>query len=569
MGTINQKGHKKLPPAPISLNEDEIENFGLEELESEEPEDTEEDNIILDSEEKDQEAADMEATVQKVYKGLRVNDMVKVTAKNKFFDEDAVVRRLKEGKLFLRFYTYGSMYEEWMDPDDVRKLTEVEILKGLSGPQQPITQQDIDGPSQGDRRGNYDDKQGPQDRRNLEGAFGGGGPRNRKQDRNAGRYQQDSQNDQKRNEDNWNRHKDNERRNQGGAYNDGNDVEIRGSSRDDQRGNRRDDRFAQGDVDSQWGRTTQRENRREKRQDSSERGDWSSFVSPAKDKPSQDETDDFFASLMTDLSNDLDSEKGPQTASSRSSDASSGVSSGEDDFFASLISEIEEDTSASPGKGTQSSGTGEDDFFASLAEEIQDAPEQQPSNAARESKKSSAAAESPVLSSAEDDFFAALAQEIEEPPQQKSVATKKAVPDDELDNFFSGLDAFVDDDSKKSEPPVSGESDDFFASLEAELESQLSIDVPKDTSVDTEGDIDEFLPGLGGASESGETQKSVTKSAPKKSTPPITESPAKTNSGASSLDKCTVPVLKEMLREKGLKVSGKKAELIERLSSRT
>lgn len=572
MGTVNQKGHKKLPPAPVALNEDEIENFGLEELEAEEPEEPDGDeDIILDSEEADKEAADMEETVQKVYKGLRVDDMVKVTAKNKFFDEDAVVRRLKDGKLFLRFYTYGTMYEEWMDPGDVRKLTSIEILKGLSGPQQPITQQDIDGPSQGDRmRGGFDD-QGPRDRRNLQGAFGGGGPRNRRQDSNAARVQQDSNFDRQRNDENWNWYKDNERRNQGGGYDDGNDIEIRGSSRNNnQRGDRSDAGWAQGDVDSQWGRTTQRENRREKRRDSNDAdGDWSAFVSPVKDKPSQDETDDFFASLMTDLSNDLDSDSGSKGTSNRKSD-SGGLSSGEDDFFASLISEIEGDApSSSQSKSRQSSDSGEDDFFASLAEEIQNVPKQQPPKPpVRQTKRSSSVDVTPALSSTEDDFFAALAKEIGAPEQEpKSKATEKAREVADLDDFFAGLAAFDDDSSSgKSEPSGSGgESDDFFASLEAELETQLSIESPpkeNSNSVDAEGaEIDNFLSELGGGSEP------VKKSTPNKSKAPAGgEAPTK-SVDVSSLDKCTVPALKEMLREKGLKVSGKKSELIERLAS--
>jgi hypothetical protein len=55
------------------LNEDEIEKFGLEDLESEEPEESEEeDGVILDTAEADQEAAELEEEVRKVYKGLRV-----------------------------------------------------------------------------------------------------------------------------------------------------------------------------------------------------------------------------------------------------------------------------------------------------------------------------------------------------------------------------------------------------------------------------------------------------------------------------------------------------------------
>src|SRR5688500_16098316 len=98
MGTINFKGHRKLPPAPVALDELEIEKFGLENLEHEEIEEDKEDDVIVDTIETDQAHDKIEKEVQKVYKGLRVDDMIKVTANNKFYNEDGVVRRLKEGK---------------------------------------------------------------------------------------------------------------------------------------------------------------------------------------------------------------------------------------------------------------------------------------------------------------------------------------------------------------------------------------------------------------------------------------------------------------------------------------
>ena len=293
-----------MPPAPVALNEDEIESFGLEDLEAEEPEEPEvEEDVIVDTAEADEEAAEMEETVQKVYLGFRVGDMVKVTAKNKFFDEDAIVRRLKDNKLFLRFYTYGSMYEEWMDPGDVRKLSEVEAAKGLSGPQQPITQRDFEDPNQNSMLG-YDGR-GPS-RRNLVSNEG----RNRRQDRIANKFKGESEYDRRRNEENWDWYKENERQQGGGrGYQDG-DVELRGS--DYGNNNRRDTTWAQGDVDSQWGRTSQRQNRRQKRErrQNQDGDDWSAFVSSSSPTPpSKEETDDLFASLMTDLSNDLEAEK--------------------------------------------------------------------------------------------------------------------------------------------------------------------------------------------------------------------------------------------------------------------
>jgi hypothetical protein len=515
MGTINIKGHKKLPPSPLCLNEEEIEKFGLEECKVEEDEvaKEEKDGVILDEGDEPEVDPELEETVQNVYMGLRVGDMVKVTAKNKFFNEDAVVRRLKNKQLFLRFYTYGSMYEEWMDPGDVRKLTDEEVLKGLSGPQQPVTQRDIDGPSLGEDRERFQDDRS---RRNMVSNFGG--DQNRRQGRNAERYDRGDPQEMKRNDDNWNSYKDNQRRGQGG-YNDG-DFEIQGSKQP------RDDRWVQSDVDGQWGRTMQRQNRREKRKTpASEGGDWSAFVSaPGAEQPSQEETDDFFASLMTDLSNDLGSEKKSKQGTKGDSTSSAQISS-EDDFFASLISEIEDLDSAMPEKKFKNDA---EDFFASLASEIQD----------------DAPPSSGDVTDGEVDFFTVLEQEMESEDnpvtlkQEKPVSPNKARAADELDSFFSELGVLDDDISAST---ASGEPDDFFAQLEAELESQLS---------------------------SGAPEKIVSDKVPSATSREVEALPVPVDKvGASDLGERTVPELKEMLRERGLKVSGKKAELIERLTS--
>lgn len=501
MGTVNQKGYKKLPPAPVALNELEIENFGLEDEEYEEEETSydEENNIIVDTEEEDKAAAAIEEEVQTVYKGLRVEDMIKVTAKNKFFDEDGIVRRLKDGKVMIKFYTYGSMYEEWLDPGDVRKLTSAEVLKGLSGPSQPITQRDIDGPS---RRDGYGESRSEM-RRNLYDSMGGGGggQRNRKQDRVANRFSQgDSLQDQNRERRNWNQYKDNERRSRGGAYADG-EFDMRGSS-------------AQSNVDAQWGRGPQQNKRDRKRPDkrSSGEDDWSAFVSPVSSTPSKAETDDFFDSLMTDLSKDLDNEdnSGGPTKSGGSDD---------DDFFASLMSEISDDESAP--SSAQTSQSSDDDFFASLEREIDGATDSKPVE--------------PSISS-DDDFFASLEKEIEGATNETPNKPRKSkTAGDDLDDFFAEIGAF---DNQADVSATSGDADDFFADLEAELEAELSM--PSSVAVEE-------------------------KPKPKKKSSPVAEEAPSSNLNAADLQKCTVPALKDMLRDRGLKVSGKKAELIERL----
>jgi hypothetical protein len=498
MGTINQKGYKKLPPSPVALNDMEIEKFGLELIEELEEDDVDA-NVIVDTEDEDKAAAAIEAEVKTTYEGLRVGDMIKVTAKGKFFDEDGIVKRLKGEKVMIRFHTYGSMYEQWLDPSDVRKLSDKEVIDGLGGPSQPVTQRDIDEPKSYDR-GDYGETRG-ETRRNLAGAMGGvGGDRNRRQDRTAGRFkQEDSLQDRNKERKNWDWYKDNERRSRDGAYADG-EFDMRGSS-------------AQGDVDAQWGRGPPQKSRdgpqknRERRANSGGGGDdWSSFVSQASSSPSKTETDDFFDSLMTDLSKDLESE-------------------GSGDSFES------------------SGGSDEDDFFASLMSEIAD-DEETPSS----SKKSKPA--KPSEPSNDDDFFASLEKEMQGATDNEPTKTKEPSANDDLDDFFTEIGSF--DERKESPAATDGDADDFFADLEAELESELASFIPD-----------------------APAEESATPAVEEASTPePMVSSKKSATSSSSSpnlhhtdLQKCTVPVLKDMLRDRGLKLSGKKSELIERLLS--
>ena len=562
MGTINIKGHRKLPPSPLSMNEDEIEKFGLEECEAEEEskeDDQDNDGVILDEGDEPKVDPELEETVQNVYLGLRVGDMVKVTAKNKFFNEDAVVRRLKNKQLFLRFFTYGSMYEEWMNPGDVRKLTDEEVLKGLSGPQQPITQRDIDGPSLGEERGRFQDDRS---RRNMVSNFGG--EPNRRLGRNAERYDRENPEEMKRNNENWNAYKDNQRRGQGG-YDDG-EYEMQGSKPE------RGEKWAPSDVDSQWGRTSQRQNRREKRKaPASEADDWSAFVSTpgAKDQPSQQETDDFFASLMTDLSNDMASDTRRKQGTKTDPNASK-QSSSDDDFFASLMSEIENDKSAATIEKSQSkqgtkapskqSSSG-DDFFASLMSEIET------DELAAKVKKSET-----KQTSDDDGFFASLMSEIEE-DASPAAPVKKSQSD--FDDFFASLEDLGKVDDVLTESRV---EDDGLFSQEWKVEDE-GVRPTKRSTADELGNIFSELGALEEkpliSSPNRESQSSSSSTPEKERVSTEAPSSRSRRVGASTVDKSvgldlgerTVPELKELLRERGLKVSGKKSELIERLTS--
>jgi transcription antitermination factor NusG len=590
MGTINMKGYRKLPPAPLPLNEEEVESFDLEnpKWEQDQPEivaaapATKEGDqtVILDTEEYEMEEArvlnEIEEEVKNIYKNLKVEDMVKVTANNKFCGEDGVVRRLKEGMVLIRFFTYGTVFDEWLDPSDVRKLTEEEVLKGLSGPSAPITQRDLD-----ESRETTGARSNDFDRRNQVGAFGGES-RNRRQDRTE-RRSRGSRDEEGTERDNWNWYQQNERRSREGGYSDG-EEHIRGSA--DQGPSRRNF-WAESDVDSQWGRNKSQRKEREPRQNQQrqQQDDWSSFISESsppvrRDSPSKQETDDFFSSLMSDLSSDLNDEPSRDSISGNGRDS-------DDDFFASLMSEISNDHSKS-GRAKPSNGgsDGDEDFFASLEKEIRGSTRSNksaPSNNNRNRESSTRETEaqnqlddifaelamessegtSSGLMDDEDDFFASLEAElasdlVQEPTQSKTSVKKRresSVVESNDNDFFAELETELnaDADQSKSLSDMHGSSDgvfvdddDFFASLQAEIQSE------------TQNEQSESLKSTEGKFKGSSTSED-------RGTPPAVRSVF----DASSLQERTIPELKELLKQRGLKVSGKKAELIERLTATT
>jgi transcription antitermination factor NusG len=487
MGTANQKRNKKMPAAPIPLNDLEVEKFGLEAIDDSEEEvvaEPQNGDVILDSMDDDEDdekkgPTHEEQIVKNVYLGLKVDDMVKVTKKCNFFDEDAIVRRLKGGRIFVRFYTYGTMYEEWLDPADVRKLSNIEILKGLSGPSQPITQQDVD------RRGS--------DRRPS--GLSGPPQRNRRQDQTERRYSYKSRDLFGRSEDekdradrNWRGYQEEQQRARRGVapgtvvVQDKDGRSIRSNSRAQTMDATN---FAEGDVDSQWGRQAQRQQRQDKnikvdkRQATSYTGkdDWSALISTGSGaKTDLAKTNDFFDTLVNDLSNDLKSNKSPPPAPKTARDKAD-----EDDFFASLMSDLTDTDERVQSATIQSQNDSDDDFFASLERE--------------------------------------------------------------LDNSLENNDASPDDTRSSSE------ENDFAVAVEAVRLLSEPIDISTEAS-----------PGI----ESNEL--------PTETAGPISKrfnSVASSPTNNADLTQMSVPTLKDMLRDKGMKVSGKKAELIERLQTST
>ena len=127
------------------------------------------------------------------------------------------------------------------------------------------------------------------------------------------------------------------------------------------------------------------------------------------------------------------------------------------------------------------------------------------------------------------------------------------------DDFFAALEAELGTAFEGTSDSSADDSDDFFAKLEAEMNSDKS-----DKASDSKGEEsfpDFELSDLTEATRSIESADLAPETAVVDAPPPT----AKRASPSGDLSKNTVPQLKEMLRERGLKVSGKKNELIDRL----
>ena len=594
MGTVNHKGYKKLPPAPLALNEDEIDNFGLEEVMEDVDDDessknadqhtVDADGIIIDSSDDDENDMDddeyndpmyknIDKKSLKQYKGFKVEDMVKVVQKGKFYNEDGIVRRLKDGQIFVRFYTYGTMFEEWISPSDLRKLSAEEVLRGLSGSTQPITQKDFD-----ENNGISDPQQQQRNRpmdvrdalRSSPGSSTISGDRNRRQDRMADRFKGNNslggnvQQQQRDADKNWNWYKEQQQqsRRQDSVVGMDSEWTIRAgsnNSNENNNNNKNTNRWAESDVDSQWGRPPPRQVRNDGRRASLPNtsdsyiknrlteaaidgtADWSAFVTPSQVPPSRKEmststdqsrssgggssdSDDFFASLMSDLKKDLPVEPTPRD-NQRSSPSQRQYQP---------ESNAVRQQRAIPKTESQNTGTNvnaADDFFSSLMSDLN----QDISGPMTSNQKRSGQVPVPTVqpsSVPEDDFFASLMSDLNTSP----VTPVSSLGDNtDVQTYQSKVRSTVVE-TNNDDP--TRQDDDFFASLEAELESSLRM---------------------------GSTEKTNTIDATSTKTddPPL-RTPLVP---ASDLEKKTIPVLKDMLRERGLKVSGTKAELMERLSS--
>ena len=94
--------------------------------------------------------------------------------------EDGIVRKFRDGKIGVRMFTYGSQFDAMFEAKQLYKMNELEVARGLTGPERSITQEE------------FNEKMGlPPPRRRGEGGprrtlgRGESNTRNRRQDRIA------------------------------------------------------------------------------------------------------------------------------------------------------------------------------------------------------------------------------------------------------------------------------------------------------------------------------------------------------------------------------------------------
>jgi len=627
MGTVNRKGHKKLPPAPLPLNEEEVKKFkGLEEAQE----------LFEDMFGGDYTGrADTGADLLAAYKGYDVGQMVKVLSGN-FEGEDGTVRRLKSGQLMVRMFTYGQTFDEWMDPDTIRPMTDLEVMRGMSGPTAPINQDQFDvsiGKKDPPMESSFGDDGGAPQTSGLLQNAGIAPGRNRREDRVArgetgprdmfGRTAEDM----KKEEQNWLEYREKQRAGQGGGERDvdaaaeqvvqpkkkkdgppkgkdtwgiversswtGGEYGFEADSEQEERerrfrtsqsyedrperggrgGRGRDERGSMGGR-GRGGSERDERDRRPAQDSRGVRGDRENDWVTKADDNSAGEEDDFFNSLMSELSDDLSgdgSEGGSRSQGSARHDNAgpntkpaekSGGS--EDSFFENLMSELggalDEPSPSSSGNGEKQ--LDDDDFFSSLEAELSQSLGDGNSGSGIESVEEE--------SSVDNDFFSSLQKEMGKALDESPERVDEGLQDD----FFSSL---IDDVADELETPAKvDEEDDFFSNLIDDVMDDVADDIETPAKAEQAPQDDFFSSLIDDVAEELKTSAKAEDDAPQDDFfSSLTDDAAVEETGSKQtslethgdLKSLTVPVLKELLRSKGLKVGGKKAELIERLQS--
>ena len=431
-----KRSYKLKPSVPTPITEEEAVNYGLFSLSKEQ-------QSVANSN-----ATKQESQPDHQFSHLSIGGMVKIL-NGKHKHEDGIVKKIKDGQVNVRLYAYGSIFDEWFDPSNLKTLTEEQVqqtlLKAKANeiPSEPITQQQFT-------------EQIYSEENNDSAAFTtsisdvlsnlGIKQRNRKQDRKPSAVSEQQQQKLRQERDKWFA------------------STISSQKHQSQTNKKNDDN--QFRVNAQWGRPTK------------QRGDETTIKKQTK--PTLD--DDYWSNVLTNNELSGDDEN--------------------DDFFSDLLAEL------SSGEISDTTVT------TTTTEEPQDMK----------------------TSSSEDLFFESLEQSLQQREQQDTTFQRKSRTKTDIDSsLFSKPSPIKDNAAAAVDTSLlssANEEDDdlFFSKLEDELTELL------------EGGKD-MKPSIPSSQQSSREAKQEGK------------------------QWNTVKDMKEELKKRGLKVSGSKAELYERLMS--
>lgn len=601
MGTINRKGHKKLPPIPTPLGSEEIAKFkGLEE----------EQELFEDMFGGDYTGrSDSGADLMSQYAGYDVGQMVKVLRGN-FEGEDGTVRRLKDGQLMIRMFTYGQTYDEWFDVDAIRPLTDLEALRGLSGPTAPIDQDQFD-VSIGKKdpasviEGRFSSNDMPVSslRSGLMQSVAGTAlsGRNRREDRVArGETNRDAfgrgVEEIRKEEQNWLAYREEKRGISGSSTTtsgggDSANAESRMKERlikkakdgpkkgQDTWGIKERSSWNGGEYEEYGTSAVEEEKQRKRRlveaysdfapppassgrdgrDGRNNRRETSSVDSKQRDHSRTDEKRDRPPPAMSarqprDRVDDWSSSTSSNNDENSFSAGSRGGGGG--DFFDSLMSELNNDLRSDNRSSERKRGERRTDYAGPNTSNTQAIDKNRGRNGAEE-----------------DSFFANLMSELGGTLDESPGGQSKSQQNLDNDDFFSSLEAELcqslgdttfGSGTTKQNPTrreeYSDDDDDFFANLEQEMGNTLSRRRADDNEDELQDDFFSNL--LGDVRDELVSPRTGNKGSSPPNMPAVVER-------SGDLSALTVPELKDLLRNKGLKVGGNKVELISRLQSQS
>eukprot|EP00590_Aulacoseira_subarctica_P005885 CAMPEP_0172434912 /NCGR_PEP_ID=MMETSP1064-20121228/70879_1 /TAXON_ID=202472 /ORGANISM="Aulacoseira subarctica , Strain CCAP 1002/5" /LENGTH=381 /DNA_ID=CAMNT_0013183171 /DNA_START=3093 /DNA_END=4238 /DNA_ORIENTATION=+ len=375
--------------------------------------------------------------------------MVKILS-GKHKHEDGIVKKIKDGQVNVRLYAYGSIFDEWFDPSDLKALTEEQVQQTLlkaktnETPSEPITQQQFTKqmyPEENDDPATFTTT--------ISDVLSNLGikQRNRKQDRKPSAISEQQQEKLRQERDKWFASTASSQKQQSQTNNNMDDNQSR--------------------VNAQWGRPTK------------QRDDETAFKKQTK----QTLDDDYWSNILTNNALSGDDEN--------------------DDFFSDLLAEL-------------SSGGVSDTTTTTTT------TTKEPQNTKQ--------------SSSEDLFFESLEQSLQQREQQDTAFQRKSRTKSDVDSSLLSIHSSTKDSTAAAVDTsllssANEEDDDlFFSKLEDELTDLL----------EGEKDVKPIIPSS------------------QKISPEAKHEGKKWN---------TVKDMKEELKRRGLKVSGNKAELYERLMS--